>query len=99
ALLKQGDGTLVLNGVNAYAGGTVIAGGTLEGNSASVKGNVSTSAGTTLRMNQGADGAMTGGISGGGQLVKDGAGALTLTQPSTYTGGTRINAGTLIGDT
>ncbi|WZB75686.1 autotransporter-associated beta strand repeat-containing protein [Achromobacter insuavis] len=89
----------VLNGVNAYAGGTVIAGGTLEGNSASVKGNVSTSAGTTLRMNQGADGAMTGGISGGGQLVKDGAGALTLTQPSTYTGGTRINAGTLIGDT
>lgn len=99
ALLKQGDGTLVLSGVNAYAGGTVIAGGTLEGNSASVKGNVSTAAGTTLRMNQATDGAMTGGISGAGQLVKDGAGALTLTQPSTYTGGTRVNAGTLIGDT
>ena len=34
-------------------------------------------------------------ISGAGGLVMDGPGALTLSQPSTYTGGTTVNGGTL----
>jgi fibronectin-binding autotransporter adhesin len=34
-------------------------------------------------------------ISGSGQLVKDGAGSLTLTGVNTYAGGTKIDAGTL----
>lgn len=99
ALVKQGDGTLVLNGANGYAGGTVVAGGTLEGNSASIQGAVSTAAGTTLRVNQAGDGVLSGPVSGEGQLVKDGTGALTLAGASNYTGGTQVNAGTLIGDT
>ncbi|HXV12057.1 MAG TPA: autotransporter-associated beta strand repeat-containing protein [Burkholderiales bacterium] len=37
-----------------------------------------------------------GGISGSGALVKDGTGTLTLSQNNTYTGGTTINAGTVI---
>ncbi|EHK65411.1 autotransporter-associated beta strand repeat-containing protein [Achromobacter arsenitoxydans] len=99
ALIKQGDGTLVLNGVNGYTGGTLIAGGTLEGNSASIQGAVDTSAGTTLHVNQASDGALTGPVRGAGQLVKEGDGALTLAGVSSYTGGTQVNAGTLIGDT
>ncbi|OXC89408.1 hypothetical protein BMR85_018585 [Achromobacter sp. KAs 3-5] len=98
ALAKLGDGTLVLNGANGYTGGTVIAGGTLEGNGASIAGAVSTAAGTTLRVNQAADGVLAGPVSGEGQLVKEGAGTLTLTGVSTYSGGTQVNAGTLIGD-
>ncbi|MEN4918929.1 autotransporter-associated beta strand repeat-containing protein [Achromobacter spanius] len=99
ALIKQGDGTLVLNGANGYAGGTVIAGGTLEGSSASIPGAIDTASGTTLRVNQAADGTLAGPVSGAGQLVKEGAGALTLAGASSYTGGTQVNAGTLIGDT
>ncbi|CAO3928989.1 autotransporter-associated beta strand repeat-containing protein [Achromobacter mucicolens] len=99
ALAKLGDGTLVLNGANGYTGGTVIAGGTLEGNGASIAGAVSTAAGTTLRVNQAADGVLAGPVSGEGQLVKEGAGMLTLAGVSTYSGGTQVNAGTLIGDT
>lgn len=37
-------------------------------------------------------------ISGGGSLVKDGAGTLTLSGANTYSGGTTILAGTLLGD-
>ncbi|WP_313697188.1 autotransporter-associated beta strand repeat-containing protein [Achromobacter sp.] len=99
ALTKQGDGTLVLNGANGYTGGTVIAGGTLEGSSTSIVGAVDTAAGTTLRVNQATDGVLSGPVSGQGQLVKEGAGALTLAGVSSYSGGTQVNAGALIGDT
>jgi autotransporter-associated beta strand protein len=39
--------------------------------------------------------ALAGNIVGGGGLTKIGAGALTLSGPSTYTGATNVNAGTL----
>ena len=98
-LVKQGDGTLVLTGANGYTGGTQVAGGTLAGDSTSLQGAIGTAAGTTLRFDQGTDGTFNGSIGGAGQLVKEGTGTLTLTQASTYTGGTAVNAGTLVGDT
>ncbi len=39
---------------------------------------------------------LTGVISGAGQLTKQGAGKLTLDNASTYTGGTTVDAGTLV---
>ncbi|MFJ1300648.1 autotransporter-associated beta strand repeat-containing protein [Pseudomonadota bacterium AL_CKDN230030165-1A_HGKHYDSX7] len=98
-LIKQGDGTLVLSGANGYTGGTQVAGGTLAGDSTSLQGAIDTASGTTLRFDQAADGTFTGSVGGAGQLVKEGTGTLTLTQPSSYTGGTSVNAGTLVGDT
>ena len=41
----------------------------------------------------------TGPISGGGALSKNGTGMLTLNGPSSYTGGTTVNGGTLRGST
>ncbi|OWT74341.1 MULTISPECIES: autotransporter-associated beta strand repeat-containing protein [unclassified Achromobacter] len=99
ALTKIGAGTLVLASGSNYSGGTTITGGTLAGDSSGLQGSINSAAGTTLRFDQAGDGSFNGSLAGGGQLVKNGAGALTLTQPNSYTGGTQINTGTLIGDT
>ncbi|ALM85474.1 hypothetical protein ASB57_23125 [Bordetella sp. N] len=99
ALTKSGAGTLVLASGSNYSGGTNVTGGTLAGDSSSLQGSINSSTGTTVRFDQNADGSFNGNLAGGAQLVKNGTGALTLTQPNTYTGGTQINTGTLIGDT
>ncbi|MGO4736616.1 autotransporter domain-containing protein [Bosea sp. 2KB_26] len=93
-LTKLGAGTLTLSGANTYAGGTTISGGVLVANTTSLKGPVLNNA--VLVFNQPVDGTFSGNISGSGSLTKDGAGALTLTGTNTYTGGTRVNGGTLV---
>ena len=95
--IKAGAGTLTLSGANSYSGGTTIAAGTLRGGTGSLQGNIANNG--VLDFDQPADGAFTGAISGTGQLVKDGAGTLTLKTANSYTGGTLVNAGTLQGDT
>jgi len=96
-LIKIGDGTLTLTGANSYAGGTTISGGRLIASSVSLPGNVVNNA--TLEFAQASDGTYAGAISGSGNFVKSGAGILTLTGANVYTGGTTIEAGTLVGDT
>ena len=97
SLTKSGDGTLVLSGANSYSGGTTIGAGTLQGDTGSLQGNVVDNA--SLVFDQGANGTFAGIVSGSGDLVKQGAGALTLSGANTYTGGTTISAGALQGDT
>ena len=94
---KTGTGTLVLSGTNSYAGGTAILDGTLVGNTNSLQGDIANNA--NLVFDQAAAGAHTGDISGTGSLTKTGAGTLVLTGVNTYTGGTAIDQGTLVGNT
>ena len=93
--VKSGSGTLILTGENSYTGGTTIAAGTLQGNSASIGGDVLN--GGTLVLDQQTDGSFGGAVSGSGNLVKSGSGTLILTGENSYTGGTTI-AGVLQGD-
>ncbi|HET6806959.1 MAG TPA: autotransporter-associated beta strand repeat-containing protein [Frateuria sp.] len=96
SLVKEGNGTLVLTGDNIYTGGTTINGGTLQGDTRSLQGDIANKA--TVDFNQSADGTYAGDLSGTGNLVKDGIGTLLLTGSNSYTGGTTINGGTLQGD-
>lgn len=94
---QQGTGTLTLTGTNTYLGGTTISKGTLEigngGETGSIAGDVTNNA--TLAFNRSNDLDFDGVVSGTGDLVKKGAGTLTLTAANTYTGDTKIQAGTL----
>jgi autotransporter-associated beta strand protein len=80
--------------VSASNGVTIAAGATGIG-SASQWGSAISNAGT-LVFNQSADETYTGTLSGTGQLVKSGAGSLTLGTQSGFTGTTLISAGQLV---
>lgn len=99
ALTKTGGGALVLTGTNSYAGGTMIADGVLQigdgGTSGSISGPVVDN--RTLAFNRSDDFAFAGAISGTGDVQKRGAGSLTLTGANSYSGGTLVAQGTLIG--
>jgi fibronectin-binding autotransporter adhesin len=96
-LVKDGAGMLTLTGANSYTGGTTVSGGILSGTTTSLQGAIVNHARVTF--SQGFDGTYAGGMSGSGSLTKDGAGTLTLTGANSYTGGTTITGGTLVGNT
>ena len=96
-LRKEGDGVLTLTGINTYTGGTRIDEGTLRVDALSLPGDVDNR--STLELLIGAaDQTFAGAISGSGEVVKTGANTLELTGANAYTGGTRVNAGTLRGE-
>src|SRR4029079_12194750 len=72
ALVKSGTGTLTLTGANSYTGGTLISGGTLAGDTATIQGSIVDNA--RLVFNQAADGVFGGTIVGSGMLAKKGGG-------------------------
>lgn len=78
------------------AGALTLAGGTLQTTAAFDSTRDVVLAGGTLQTD--ADLGLQGTVSGGGALIKDGAGTLTLTGDNTYTGDTRVLDGTLVGD-
>jgi outer membrane autotransporter protein len=78
-----GSGDLILNN-----GALLVTGATTIDNNISLDGGVGlVSTGTAVTL--------SGIVSGPGQLVKEGAGLLTLTGTNTYTGATTVSAGTL----
>jgi len=90
-------GTTVLAGPNTYTGGTTITGGTLQiGNSSisgSIVGNVADAG--TLAFSRSDTSVFSGLISGTGGVSQTGSGTIVLTAANSYTGGTKITAGTL----
>ncbi|MCE9629372.1 MAG: autotransporter-associated beta strand repeat-containing protein [Planctomycetia bacterium] len=100
----QGSGTVALSGNNTYTGTTTVSAGTLQiGNGGATgslgSGDVSLSVGTTLEFNRSNDSTVSNTITGDGGLTKSGNGLVSVTGNNTYTGTTRVSAGTLkIGD-
>jgi autotransporter-associated beta strand protein len=97
ALVKTGNGRLVLSGANSYTGGTVVHAGTLAGDTSSLVGDIANAG--VVEFAQGTDGTYAGTLSGSGALVKTGNGRLVLSGANSFTGGTVVQAGTLAGDT
>jgi fibronectin-binding autotransporter adhesin len=93
-LTKLGTGTLTLTGSNTYSGGTTVSGGTLAGTTSGLQGAITNNA--TVEFSQATAGTYAGVISGSGNLVKSGAGAVTLSGNNTFGGTTTVSAGTLL---
>ena len=67
SLAKTGAGTLILTGNNTYGGGTTVSGGILQGNTASLQGNILNNA--SVVFNQTGAGIYAGTMSGTGGLT------------------------------
>jgi fibronectin-binding autotransporter adhesin len=96
-LAKQGAGTLILSGTSSYTGGTTVSGGVLQGNTASLQGNILNNAAVTF--DQATSGAYAGNMSGTGALTVQGGGTLILSGTNSYAGGTTVSGGVLQGNT
>lgn len=94
SLVKNGAGTTILTGANAYSGGITINAGVLQGDTSSLRGNISDNA--SLVFNQQANGTFSGVISGTGAVTKTGDGQLVLTGTSRWSGGTTVSGGELV---
>ncbi|MBV8189906.1 MAG: autotransporter-associated beta strand repeat-containing protein, partial [Alphaproteobacteria bacterium] len=96
-LVLQGGGTFTLTGTNTYSGGTSVLAGTVVGNTTSLQGNILNDAAVVF--NQATDGTYAGNMSGSGSLTIQGSGVVTLSGSNSYSGGTSVLAGTLVGNT
>jgi T5SS/PEP-CTERM-associated repeat protein len=82
---------------NVNTGGTLSAGAIADGVTGSSVGDISTQTGGVVNITGEASQSYSGTISGGGSVVKGGAGIQTFaTATHTYTGGTTINGGSLV---
>ena len=98
-LTLAGAAALVLTGSNTYSGQTTISSGTLQLGGGGATGSINSANITdngVLEFDR-SDSSLTfsQAVSGSGGLVKAGTGTLILTGANTYTGATRIIAGTL----
>ena len=100
ALIKLGDNTLTLAGINTFTGTTTVSSGTLQigsGNadtkSTGVAGNILNHG--ALLFNRAGTLVYSNVVSGSGSMTKLGTGTLILTAANAYTGGTSVSAGTL----
>jgi autotransporter-associated beta strand protein len=97
-LIKSGTGSLQLvAGAITNTGGITISAGRLRGSTSSIQGAITNN--SELEFLQFSSGTMSGTITGTGSLIKSGPTDLTLTGPNTYSGGTTISLGRIIGNT
>jgi autotransporter-associated beta strand protein len=96
-LTKSGAGVLNLPNIgNSYLGGANVTDGSLQGNAASIRGNVLLSNNADVTFFQSSDGQYVGTISGIGSLIKTGPRELTLSGSNSFTDGTTVTLGTLV---
>lgn len=92
-LQKNGAGTTILTGANAYSGTAIVNAGVLEGSTVSLTGS-GIEDNASVIFNQTGNGTYAGVISGSGGLTKTGAGTLTLSNNGNiYAGGTTVTGG------
>ncbi len=97
ASLTINTATVTLTGANTHTGGTIVNNGALIASAASLPANQAVVLnGSTLNFDQPTASSFGGVISGSGAVVKFNTGALTVTGANTYTGGTVVNAGSLV---
>lgn len=98
-LTKRGLESLTLSAGNTYIGRTHVLGGALKIATGNAGGNLGFTSdvfletAAVLAVSNPADTAITVPVAGQGRITKNGAGVLTLSGTSTYTGGTAITAG------
>ena len=90
-------GAVTLAGANTYSGGTIVADGTLIGTTTSLQGAITNN--SLVKFDQSTSGTYAGVMSGHGRLTKLGTGAVTLSGTNTYSDGTTVSTGALIGTT
>lgn len=99
SLIKADEGTLTLTGKNTFTGDTTIEQGTLQigdntaAGAGSLAGNIIDNANLSFAL-QG-NSTYSGQISGQGQLSQVGSGTTTLAGENSFSGGSRIESGTL----
>ena len=98
SLTKSGLGSLILTGANTFGGGTTISAGTLQLGDGGTTGSLA--AGDiandgTLIISRSDDLTLANKVTGSGAFSKLGAGNLTLTGASEFTGAVQVDAGTL----
>ncbi|MBR0875398.1 autotransporter domain-containing protein [Bradyrhizobium tropiciagri] len=94
SLVKNGAGTTILGGANTYSGGTIVNAGVLQGTATSLQGNIRNDASVVFQFG----GTYAGNMTGTGSLTKIGLGTLTLTGVNSYSGGTIVSEGALLGN-
>ena len=98
-LVHAGAGTTILAASNTYAGGTVIAAGTLQVGNGGLLGAIGTGGiqdDALLLFNLGGGTVVPNAIAGTGAVAKAGTGTIMLTASNTYAGGTSVAQGTLV---
>ena len=98
SLVINGGRRMTLTGPNTFSGLTTVNGGTLEGNSASLPGDIALASSANVTFNQTAEGTFAKVISGNGSLTKTGDAKLVLGGVNTFNGPTAVNGGTLEGN-
>lgn len=92
-LYKEGEGTLWLAGVNVWNAPLVVVAGTLQGDATSLDSDIANLG--RVEFKQLANGVYRHVLSGSGDLLKTGAGVLTVTGELRQAGGTNVAEGTL----
>lgn len=97
-LTKLGAGQLTLTNTNTFSGTTTISEGSLRLGTGGFITNSDFINNATLEFSNSTNPTVDRPISGSGNVIKSGAGTLTLSGANTYEGGTSLNNGTLLID-